>query len=116
MTEYDDDGLAIPGSYAISTVHILGYGDGGKPMPITESAVCDTCNGWASNAWVTGRTIRLDPHEISDVRIKRREVIVVYACPEHSGDISDALVNEFGFASNTYDTDELAQRVSAHKF
>lgn len=115
MTEFDDDGCAIPGTYAISTVHIGMWGSDGAPVPTVESAVCDTCGGWA--ATLCSATSRSTvSNSLTDRRVSRFTTTVVYTCPEHYEAAITTLVDEFGSASNWYGPDELAlEVVSKHK-
>jgi len=110
MTEYDDDGQGIPGTYAISTVRILGSKADGTPVATISSAVCDVCHGWASQVFTSGVTHTLTD-DLVDVRVRRRVRVTAYACPAHADQIADALVDEFGHAVNRHDPDELAARV-----
>lgn len=107
--EYDDEGVAILGTYPISIVRLSAWGADDEPMPTVTSAVCDVCGKWASNLWIAGKASTADD-SVSHVRVSRREILHVYACPEHSEQVVDSLLEEYGMASNTYDPDELAEK------
>lgn len=109
--QWDDDGVAIPGTYPISTVSLHAWGEGGKPLPTVTSAICDVCGDWASGLWTSGKTIVSD-YRMSDVRVSRVITVVTYACPEHAEQVADALADEFGSASNMYHPDALAIEVT----
>lgn len=108
--EFDEQGIAIPGTYPLSTVSIGMWKSDGTPSPTVDSAVCDVCGDWASNMWISGQTTTVGD-SLYDVRISRRMRVVVYACPEHSDDVANALTDEYGSTTNAYDPDELALRV-----
>lgn len=110
MTDWDADGYAIPGTYPISEVFIAGWGPDGTPHPTVRSAICDVCGGWASNLWTTVQSSTKDDSQ-SDIRVSRRLEVTVYACPEHSDQVSDSLMEEFGAVFNTYEADDLAKEV-----
>lgn len=110
-SQYDDEGFVIPGTYAISTVEIVGAGQDGGPMAATESAVCDVCGDWASELWVAGEVTGWGDM-FKDRRTSRTVSVTVYACPKHSDDVVDALVEEYGGASNFVPDVSLASKVS----
>ena len=112
MTEYDEDGWAVPGTYAISTVRIAGAKADGAPVATITSAVCDVCHGWASRVYTSGTELVLGDI-ILDVRVRRRTQVIVYACPEHAAQVSDALCDEYGHCVGGYAADELAAKVAA---
>lgn len=98
-------------SYPISTVHLGMLKSDGTPVPRVESAVCAVCGAWASRICVTAdATVATD--SLTDVRISRVVTTVVYACAAHDEPLQIALVDEMGYASNVYEPDELAQKVS----
>jgi hypothetical protein len=109
--EFDDEGFAIAGPFPISVVRIDMWKGDRTPVPTVESAVCDVCGGWASQLWTTAMTTTRDD-SLTDVRISRKTKVIVYACPDHSDKVEDALVDEFGSAFNRDDLDELARKVS----
>lgn len=102
---FDEDGVAFPGAFAISTVGRLGMKDDGRLVPVVRSAICDVCGSWASDLSVARSSTKSPGEDVSDVRISRHSVTVVYACPAHSEQVSIALCEEFGGSSNTYDAD-----------
>lgn len=110
MTKFDDNGDAVQGSYAISTVHIGGLGADGTPLPTVESAVCDVCGAWASHLWTAGKTTATDD-SLTDVRISRKMRVLVYTCPTHCDEVGDSLCDEYGSAVNRYEDDPLASKV-----
>lgn len=111
MSDYDTEGYAIPGTYPISVVDIGMWKSDGTPVPTVRSAICDVCGGWASVVWAAGK-LSTTSNSLTDARISRRVEVTVYACPEHSDEVSDALVNEWGSASNRCEVDDLALKVS----
>lgn len=108
--EFDEDGVATPGTYAISTVELAGAGEGGKPIASITSAVCDVCGGWATDLSVSGSGT--SSGALTDRRVSRQLTVVVYACPDHRDEIMDSLCDEYGWASNAYGPDELATKVA----
>lgn len=109
--QFDDDGSASPGTYAITTVQCVGHRADGSPVISVDMAVCAICGGWASELWFAGRTTAAGDDLVSR-RISRRETVVVYACPDHAEQVSVQLCDEYGAASNIVDTDELAENVA----
>jgi hypothetical protein len=95
---------------AISTVHIGMWGADGAPKPTIKSAICHTCGDWATHVWAAS-TNEGDTADLFVQRVSRTVRTLVYACDQHGRDISDALCDEFGFAVNRYDPDELAKAV-----
>lgn len=109
--DFDDDGFAIPGTYAISTVLIGAHGADGFPVAMIESAGCDKCEKWASEAISAWRTATTG--EPLNARTSRREGVIVYACPDHMDEVLDDLADEYGASVNRYEPDDLAAKVTA---
>lgn len=113
--EYDDEGVALPGTTAISVVSLGMWGEGGRPLPTVHSAVCDTCEDWASHLWVATSTEVTDADDLFDRRVKRRTETIVYTCPKHVEEIADQLMSEADWGiANWYEPSDLAQKV--HRF
>lgn len=108
-SKFDDSGEAIPGSYAIATVFLGGGKEDGSPVAFTTSAVCDVCGSWATEVCTSGSFTAND--DIINSRVSRRLLVTVYACSDHYQQVMDSLVDEFGFAQNRYDPDDLAVAV-----
>lgn len=111
MKQFDDEGLAIPGSYAIAVVEISGSLIDGSPVAFIQSAICDECGSWASDLLVSGETTTADDDDITKRRISRQTQVIVYTCQDHREKLTSALVDEFGHASNFYRPNELANAV-----
>lgn len=98
-----------PRMHPISVVSLGMWGDGGKPIPRVESAICDVCGAWAETLYTAAKD--QGNGSLTDVRISRHCRVVVYACTEHAEQISGALCDEFGYSTNWHEPDELAQEV-----
>jgi hypothetical protein len=109
--EFDYEGIAVPGTYAIATTHIGEAKADGTPVAITEAAVCDICGNWATDLCTSGKTTTTNPEDFLNSRISRRTEIIVYACPDHYEEILGSLCDEYGTACNKYYPDELAAAV-----
>lgn len=112
--EWDEDGTIIPGTHAISTVHLVLW-ENGKPIPTATSAICDVCGDWASTLSVSGATTGTAV-DLTDVRESRRLTVVVYACSKHEKQVADALCDEYGQSVNLYEADDLALKVTQYVF
>lgn len=132
--DFDDEGVAIPGSYAIATTLNGGAFADGWPVITTTVAVCDVCGGWASELRVVHKRTThpaADPETLAanwnvrgflskrdafaNLTVSRTVQVIVYACPEHIDTVADGLVKEFGYASNFYEPDDLALAVIARR-
>jgi len=112
MTEWDEEGLAVQGTYAISTVNIGMWNKDGSPAPTTNSAICKVCQGWAAHVCVSGSAQGCDRlNQLSEWRTSGSTVVIVYACPTHYEQVMTELVDKYGHASNRYDPDDLAVEV-----
>lgn len=109
--DFDEYGLAIPGTYAIAVSRLTGHKVGGAATFSTKSAVCDECGGWASLLWTAEERTEVVDSESFDYKVSRTTRVVVYACPKHSDTVSEKLLDQYGFASNSYNRDELATAV-----
>lgn len=108
------EGIEFDDEMPVSVVHVGMWGEGGKPMPTVRSAVCDTCERWATHLWTSRVTVTGGEGDaFQDVRVKRTTVFVVYACADHEDEIGSRLADEYGATSGgAYDPDELAMQVA----
>lgn len=114
MSDVDDDGYVIPGTYAISAVRLGGAMADGTPVPFIESAVCAVCGGWASHVFTAGQSTKTDHSDTGIIRSRISRVVMVttYSCPDHCDAVSEGLVDEFGFSTNWYEPNSLAEEVN----
>ena len=115
MTNFQHSGYAVPGTYAISTVCVGGSKSDGSPVVFVTSAVCDMCDMWASELWSAGESFEAEVRSLTDARIRRQTLVIVYSCPEHSAQIATALVDEYGAADQRYSPNDLAIRVARQR-
>ena len=75
--------------------------DYGLSKPVVTSATCHECDRWATGMWCSGSNTVSDPDGLFDKRVSRTLHVVVYVCEEHSEQVANALVEEFGHCSNS---------------
>ena len=110
--EFDENNRAIPGTYPLWYAK-TGMEDQNGPVPVAISAICDVCDGWATEAWCARNSTKRDQN-FTDVRIRRTASVVVYACPKHADEVAEALCDEWGGSHNRYAPDKLAILVTEH--
>lgn len=98
--------------YALATVHIGGSHGDGSPWVSIRSAVCHVCGGWARHVVVSGKSSKTPVgDDIFNVKVSRVETVVIFACPEHYDAAMDLAVDQFDWASNRYEPDDLVAEV-----
>lgn len=93
----------------ISIAYVAGWRGDGTPVARIESAICASCDNWATRLWV-GREITATGDMLTESRTSRVVQEVVYSCNDHSENLAEELMSRYLTVSNSVE-DELAEKV-----